>query len=473
MAALNRVLVFLNNRTKHSARLRLALLCFVAVAYTAAYLGHRNLPGNTTDQPLGWLGWWDQSKYQDSLAAFAQCDLDAARHWYPVGYPLLCLPGYIVSPNHAFFYTNLAFVLLATFALWKIARLSLTQRASAICLSMFGVAHMGLLLDSFVIPWNTIPTAALLYLAILLCLKMKRAAALRIAFIAGVAFLIRPADAVPFIPLIAGCLLGSESIKNAVSGGILCGAILLSAWLTAGWIDIAIHGSWISAYEEHSAKIGFWGYPLSYKAFWLLLDSSPVFEEPQQGLLFRYPWLWLVVPALLMWMKRWGLAGAAVISCIVLSWLLYFLYNDFWPTNIYRFRLVHYISWSMPLLWVIVWQAIISDWKKPLFWIAAAVVITVGVGVSGLTLQAENIKPNKVYHLYEYAGNDSRIISLLTTSQTPYRDYFQFKRSDQNVILFDVKSISLQNEYSDTAIKGYTWLYQWSLSRMLALFKER
>ena len=49
--------------------------------YVADYLGYAALPGNNPNYPLGWWGWWDQSKFLRSTRAQARLDFSPTQHW--------------------------------------------------------------------------------------------------------------------------------------------------------------------------------------------------------------------------------------------------------------------------------------------------------------------------------------------------------------------------------------------------------
>src|SRR5690348_2254945 len=70
----------------HARKAMLFGALLLAIFYTLQYLSYSALPGNQPAFPLGWWGWFDQSKTLESAKAFAHGDLAAVHHWYPLGY---------------------------------------------------------------------------------------------------------------------------------------------------------------------------------------------------------------------------------------------------------------------------------------------------------------------------------------------------------------------------------------------------
>src|SRR5690349_18806700 len=83
--------------------------------YAAYYFADAAAPGNWTDYPLGWWGWWDQSQYLASTRNLLNGNLTPEGHWYPLGYSILAAPFVAVWPMHGFFFLDLG-CLLVTYA---------------------------------------------------------------------------------------------------------------------------------------------------------------------------------------------------------------------------------------------------------------------------------------------------------------------------------------------------------------------
>src|SRR5690606_4266656 len=108
---------------------------------------------------------------------------------------------------------------------------------------------------------------------------------------------------------------------------------------------------------------GFFSYPISYKFYWLFVDGSPLFNETEPALLFWYPWLFLVIPGVIFLVRKEGVAGAAVLTAWVFNLMLYVNYNDLLPSDIYRFNLIHYLTWWFPLMFLLAFVACRHGWK--------------------------------------------------------------------------------------------------------------
>ena len=179
----------------------LLLMLITSLVYTLAYLGNPYLPGNTS--PDGWLGFFDQSKYQEATAAIANWNLNKSNLHYPIGYSLLASPFFLIAPKHAFFIINLISVLVIYLFIYKILIKQVNRKIALIFLSAFVLFHQFTLSFSFVVPWNTIPTAALLYIAIYFTLHPAlKCPIVPIALSAALNFFTRPSDTLFFVPLL-------------------------------------------------------------------------------------------------------------------------------------------------------------------------------------------------------------------------------------------------------------------------------
>ena len=87
-------------------------IVFIVGLYTILYFTSPNLPDPSVPHS-GWATWWDQGKYLEAAAAWANWDLNSNLHWYFPGYALLTAPFYLLMPSHPFFLPDA--VLLAIF----------------------------------------------------------------------------------------------------------------------------------------------------------------------------------------------------------------------------------------------------------------------------------------------------------------------------------------------------------------------
>lgn len=335
-----------------------AALVLVAVAwYLSAYLRHPALPGTDPFHPEGWWGWWDQGKYLESAQAIANLDLQPEHHWYPWGYPLLGAPFLELAPGHAFLIPNLVCTMGILVLTTAIARRFLPH-AEAVILAFLAVLAHPMVRDTLVVPWNTIPTHLLTYATIaLLALDRPSLRSFGAAgALAGLIFACRPGDGVFLVPMFACAALERRDPMFVVRaaawslGGALplvAGAAALNTWVFGGPLD--------NPYYELTRQVGFDWAPAATKAWSLLVDGRPIYWEQAPMLLARAPWIALCVPGAAFAVKEYGIRFAGVPLSMASCWLFYLGYNDFDPNSVFQYNLVHYLSWTVPLLGLFAW----------------------------------------------------------------------------------------------------------------------
>ena len=179
--------------------------------YLSCYLGNQYLPGNNPQVPLGWWSWWDQGKYLDSARAFSRGVLTPDRHWYPLGYPVLAAPFLQWSRGHPFLPVNLVSLLLCMAGFLAFARRVGVGRGWAVALFLLGAAGSRTLFEGWLVPWNTIPVAACLWL--LLAVTAAHLAGERrpllIGLLAAAIPLLRPTEALLAAPCVLAAVAAS------------------------------------------------------------------------------------------------------------------------------------------------------------------------------------------------------------------------------------------------------------------------
>ncbi len=335
---------------------------FLALLYTGFYLADPALPGNQLDPCCvkGWLGWGDQGFYYQSLAALAKGDLDPSHHWYPLGYSLLAVP-FTFLRNNAFFPVDLASLLITYGAFLVFARRVGVSTPAAVIVFLLTVCADPLLFEQWAIPWNTSPSAALIWSLLAVAAVYLQGGHLRgtrkpllLGALAGGLPLIRPTDA-----LISGIVLLwllADDIKNghanwrdfaslAVGGG--------SPIAAYGLLHAAIYGWHETTYMTNSQWIGFTAHNPVWRAYVLLIEPRQWFFFGR-GLLARMPWLLLGLAGSL-WVWR-GRGPAALLSTCLLAYCLLFLsYVDLLPTGLWRYFNVHYFKWTLPGFGLLAW----------------------------------------------------------------------------------------------------------------------
>ncbi len=324
----------------------------LALFYTAHYLKHPALPGNI--YPLGWWGWFDQSKTLESAQALARFDFNPAHHWYPLGYSLLGAPFTLKLRMHPFFFVDLGCLLLAFAGFTTVARRVGFSSLWAVLIFLFATVGDGFLFSQWVIPWNTTPVAACLWLLLAAVagvldgsLRPVLPARFAIGWLAGLVPLFRPTETLLVLPCLGAVLLHDARVRRlAVRPWIVTIAAGLLPILFCAVLHLRIYGPHPSEYMLNSRGIGFTLHDLGWKAYVILLDPRPWFLDGA-GLLMRTPWLALGIAGLLPALLR-GRFSALLAVMLVLHGALYLAYVDLLPVGLWRYNNVHYWTWAFP-----------------------------------------------------------------------------------------------------------------------------
>lgn len=323
--------------------------------YVAKYLADPAAPAAGSGPHPGWLGWWDQSATLRSAAALAQGWLAPSEHHYPLGYALLGLPGYLAAPRDAFFAIDLLALLGSLAGFTRVARrlgVPAWAGAALFCACMVSDQTM---FRQFVIPWNTIPVACLLWLLLGAAadwLAGARRPWLAGSLAAGVA-VCRPSDAaIALIPLAAMAWSDLSRVRAAGSGRPPWGAWARLAAASAAVaapvaaLHVAIYGWAASPYMASSARIGFTLHDLGWKASVLWMNPEPWFFDGH-GLLRARPWYALGLAGALLGLVR-DPARRMLSAVLLAHGVMYVAYVDLLPTGLWRFSNVHYFSFAIP-----------------------------------------------------------------------------------------------------------------------------
>lgn len=338
----------------------LALLLFGFI-WLHLYVSHPASPVEGAGQ--SWYGWWDQGNYIRSARALAVGNLAASEHWYPVGYAMLGAPFAFLGFSDPFAIVNFILFLWFVWLFWRTFSPFVGELGAvgAFAVAVFLPLRTEIpyttelpFLVQFVIPWNTIPIAPL-YLALFLTIrKLDTSPGLTrdilIGAIAAWIICLRITDAFPLVFAAAAYLVIRfrsarfwKHIVSACIGGL--GVLMPFVWLM-----LAIHGGIQPGYLQVSADIGLSASDLHERATQILFDASATHGEPESALFDLNPILALALPFALLWGVRGGINGALLVLTAIASIALYLAYNDFWPYNVIRFYLVHYIVWTFPVL---------------------------------------------------------------------------------------------------------------------------
>lgn len=365
------------------------LLGLLTVGYLAAYGMHPLCPESGDGATGGWWTWTDQQRYWREADAIARGALGRDTYFYPVGYSALGALFVRWLPAHAFLVPDLLLVLAASAAWWRIARRWLGAVETAAVAALFVVFHRAVLADTVVVPWNTIATQAALLAGVAAALEPRGARTVQtLALLAAATYLVRPIDAVAFGPLLAFAVLRVDPWRRRIASAAAGLAIVGVAVAGVVALNLAVFGQARTPYEMASAQtVGFFGYPVSWKFFWLFADLRPFFGEAEAGLVWRFPWLWLALPGAVWLVRRERVAGVAVLAAVATSVLLYVNYNDLLPSDLYRFNLIHYLVWWWPLLFAAAAAAVLKGWRTGVVRAAGALALAGAVVVGGLRLE--------------------------------------------------------------------------------------
>jgi len=352
----------------------------VTIAYFVGYVSHRYAPGNDSQYPLGWWGWFDQGKYLLAVNSIAQLDFSPEKYFYPPLYPML---GSLFVPwldKHPFLLIN--FVCLLWFCavfIWLASRY--ISRWGAVALLLVSVLANYRIFEHFLIPWTSTLCTALLSVGIYGMLKLRdnpnRPAALvpapsvvasfGISLAIGLIAALRPADAVVggvlwlgYMGRIIQLLRASGTAWLAPFSRIFAGSavgILIGPALFIGF-NYLVFGSILGSYIQVNAANGFFPADLAEKFVSLFLDGYSLYLEPKSGLIDHYPWLALSLIGLVFVILcgDWVLRTIALAMCV--QFVLYLPYGDLLPNGLWRYFNIHYFKWMFPYLALFAWSLV-------------------------------------------------------------------------------------------------------------------
>lgn len=373
--------------------------CLTLLLYVLAYFSSVFVPGHSNS--LGWWGWWDQSQYLRSADALAHGNLDPSEHWYPLGYSVLGAILFRWVPQHAFFVPNLLCLLAFGASLVQMAKALGLARAWGAVAFFAGAVLPSLMLEQYVIPWSTIPLAPAygwIMLLYLLCMRdgftRGRMVGLALLFVAVIA--VRPTDVFPLVPLAVHLAIGlvrewRRGDRHAVQSVAAWGGTTALAGLAAyAALHVAIYGWSPSPYMEMAKTLGFDFRSIPYK-YALIFGDPREFYGSGLGIFARYPIAVLglsgVVYALL-----FGRNSRTLALVVVASIGLYLAFTDFHPGNVWRYKLIHYIAWTLPVALLLAFLAI-SEAVTRRRWATAVVALVLTALLVTVSLRARGEAP--------------------------------------------------------------------------------
>ena len=319
------------------------------IRYAVVFQHDPARPGANPESPLGWWGWFDQSMTLRSMAALLGGNLDMSQHHYPLGYSLLAAAVDLVTPGDPYFTLDLACLLAALGGFVALGRrLGISPAIGA---ALFAAAALSapILFRQWVLPWNTTPVAACLWLllaAVAAWLDGVRRP-VTVGVLMGLVAVCRPSDVVVLLPCVAAVIWAERRRTPGWAGAgvrlVLAGAAVV---LPAVALHVAIYGWAQSPYMIDSARLGFTWHGFGWKSSVLLSDPYPWFAEGQ-GILQRSHWIALGVAALLPALAR-GAKERVLALTLLVHGAFYLSYVDLLPTGLWRFSNIHYFTWAIP-----------------------------------------------------------------------------------------------------------------------------
>jgi hypothetical protein len=350
---------FLNAK---QSTITLSFLILLFLMYVPLYLSHPALPH---DAVSGWWGWWDQSQYIKSAKAFSQLDLSPSEHWYFPGYALLAAVFYKFAPVHAFFVVNAICLTITAFCFIRIAHRFGVNAVAASAVFAFSTAFNSVIIEQFVIPWTTTPTCAIIYIIITLFLDRTENALkfFLIGLLGSAVLMIRPTDVISTAPIFI-FLAANAAIDLTRNKGnhhkrvfpptlvfLIAGG--LTGLLCALLIYYSIYGWSVSPYLATSQNIGFIFSALPIKLYVLFVEPTTIYGQGT-AILRTYPWIFISLIGIICCLAETSRLSI-VAACVLLHVFFYACYADLLPTNIWHFKLIHYLKWTFPLLGLFAW----------------------------------------------------------------------------------------------------------------------
>ena len=322
---------------------------FLAGVYTVSYLHDPKRPGNDPQLPAGWWGWFDQSMALRSTAALVHGNLDPSQHHYPFGYSLLGAPFYLLAPKHPFFFVDLLSLLGAYLGFVALARRLRLSAVLGAALFVAATVADPMLLRQWVVPWNTSPVAACIWLLLAVVAGWidGQRRPVWVGLLMGIVVVCRPSDAVILVPCLATLLWADRRDWRSRFGAAARIAAAGSAIvIPVAALHLAVYGLAESPYMASSARVGFTLFDFGWKTYVLFVDPTPWFADGE-GILQRSPWVALGLAGALAALVR-GPTNRVVVLVLSAHAALYIAYVDLLPFGLWRFLNIHYFAWAYP-----------------------------------------------------------------------------------------------------------------------------
>lgn len=305
----------------------------------------------------GWLVWHDQGAYSQEAADLSQGALKHAEYW--IGYPILAAPFWLIVPRHPFLVPDLLLVLVMAGAFFCSCRFFISRLEAWILVAIFIFFEPILRDKSLIIPWNTLPAFAAIYLCVYLLIfsPLTWRRVLISAAACFIAVFARPTEAVPLGAIFVLAVVGRKFPKRWWAMALFVVALAGAAAVTAA-MNFHMYGKFSSPYVQDESTKFSWSYP-ALKLYQLICDGTfltgnsafPKADLQVGSILDRFPYFLLALPGVLYLIvtRGWGTLGLpAAIAGSVLFYLLYDPLNS--PAYFWTYGSYHYFWWIIPWL---------------------------------------------------------------------------------------------------------------------------
>ncbi|MBI5397075.1 MAG: hypothetical protein HZA91_17395 [Verrucomicrobia bacterium] len=348
----------------------LALLILVSVVwYLVAYFFHPALPGANKAYPGGWWDWWDQGLYWRSARELSQFKLTSEHYFCPLGYPAMGALFFRWMPDHIFLIPNLICFIGILAMFYRICREFVSPWESAGLALVSIVLPETILTCSLVIPWTSIPVHGMIYAIILLLAfcKSRRVAFHLAAALAALIPWFRLGDLVYLAPVFAAHLwqdLRRGERKECTVKAVSCVSLIaVSAGINAV-LNWHVFGEVPTPYARLAVlDFGVTLKGIMTKAYAIFVSAPAALNTYQPMLVHRYPWLLAAAPGMVCLLRRDFAQHAGWIGAIIGCILFYLTFNGFDAVWIFKYHLIHYWAWWIPLSALLAYVGLVKSWS--------------------------------------------------------------------------------------------------------------
>ncbi len=449
-------------------------LLLVGLVFVVGVILTYPIPVLLLDKPPKFALWFDQGQYLASARALLHGDLAAARHWYPLLYPLLLAPiAWLPSLLQTTLVDLVCF--LATFLGFRevAGRIGLAGWR-LVALFLVSTVLWPRLGSQWLLPWTTTPSAALIWLALAstsrtLDREAARAMPLRSAALLGAMLALiplgRPGDApvAAIVGAIAGIGLLRHGRRWRVLGAMAAAGLAVAAAGLA--LHLAIYGARPSPYMLLSRAYGANFSWIGWKAYLLLVEPRPWYPEGE-GLLRVLPWLPAGLAGLLLLLAdpRRRMLGLLLLLPALAYAAVMLAYIDLLPSGLWKFNNVHYFKWLVPVfvLGLAHWLAILR--RAPA---RALLALAPLLALGALRLEPVAVAGAAPARLVAFAGVAAEVNrvyfarSSIGDAAGPMRNYFEYHQvpaPGQGLVLAEAlrRDFAGNEQWFDPA-RGVAW----------------